>query len=101
VSIEISGSVLEFQPTWSNYSVSFQSIGTTRRTLGGSLRVHSVAVKKKWEITVPEQGLSAVPPGTPFSFKDFDGASYQVVMTELPVKNRPELAEVTLTLEEI
>ncbi len=100
--IEINGWNLEFQPTANNYSKDIRNVGARRRTLSGALDVHSVAAKREWKITVPEQGLSVIPFGTPFPFKDFDGTTYQVMLTDnVFVRNRPEVSEIMLTLEEV
>lgn len=102
LALEVGGVVMPFQPTIKNYSVSVEVVGTSRRTLSGALDVHRVVEKKTWTITVPDYaGLHDLSLGVPFNFKDFDGTVHQVVMMSRPLRNRPEVAETTLVLEEV
>ncbi|OQB37213.1 MAG: hypothetical protein BWY06_02483 [Candidatus Latescibacteria bacterium ADurb.Bin168] len=106
--ISIVAHVLEYQPTRANYSKTVEPVGVMRRTLTGKLDAHVRAVKHRWRITVPEQGLLALltpfMDGTPIPFIDVDGATYSVVIEgAIPQSGYPAsiVGEITLTLVEV
>lgn len=105
--MEILGYTLEYPPTSDNYRRETFTVGTQRRTLSGALDTIIRAIKKRWTFTLPEQGLEEllIPylDGTPFRFVDVDGTEYEAVTVTgvIPVGGYPEIATITVSLEEI
>ncbi len=106
--IKIASHTLEFQPTSKNYSKDTFPVGVTRRTLTGALDTHIRAIKRRWVIKVPEQGLlTLLTPfmdGSTVAFEDVDGVSYSVQISgAIPQAGYPAelIGELSITLEEV
>lgn len=104
--MKLIGITVPYPPTINDRSVSTFTVGVSRRTLGGVLDVHVRAIKKRWTITMLDQGFKAqlIPylDGTPFEFEDLDGEEYVVALTSGIVESGPpDYPDITFTMEEV
>lgn len=104
--MQIGGITINVPPTAPNYVKNYLGLGEFVRTIDHELKALNVAVVRSWDLKfyALEQGedLAALF-GTPTTFIDYDGRSYDVMVTDFSMKGYPEdqLGNCNMTMEEI
>ena len=109
MTMKIDGYEVAYPPTPDEVETSVFTVGVNRRTLTGKADVHTRAVKRRWRITMIEQGFKNVLipllDGTPFEFVELGGDDddpFEVVLVSGIEQSGPPGAEsITFALEEV